>query len=59
MWGWTDFYATGFDHSPAINNFSLTAEFAAVPETSSIVALSTAALCALLHRKHRKHQPTA
>ncbi len=56
---WNDFDASGSDDGLAIDNFSITASFAAVPEPSSIVAISTAALCALLHRKHRKHQPTA
>ena len=56
---WTDFDVPGSDDGLAIDNFSVTASFAAVPEPSSIVAISAAGLCALLHRKRRKHQPTA
>ncbi len=44
-----------------LDNISLsnTLDVAAVPEPSSIVAISAAGLCALLHRKRRKHQTTA
>ena len=53
---WNDFDASGSDDGLAIDNFSLTAQFAAVPEPSSIAFIIASGFCTALYQKRRHHQ---
>jgi hypothetical protein len=53
---WNDFDASGSDDGLAIDNFSLTAQFAAVPEPSSIAFIVASGLCTAIYQKRRHHQ---
>ena len=51
---WTDLDATGSDDGLAIDNFSLTAQFTAVPEPSSIAFLLASGLGAACYKNRRR-----
>ena len=51
---WTDFEASGSDDGLAIDNFSLTSQFAAVPEPSSIAFLLASGLGAACYKNRRR-----
>ena len=51
---WNDFDATGSDDGLAIDNFSLTAQFAAVPEPSSVAFIIAGGLCTAIYQKRRQ-----
>ena len=53
---WSDFDASGSDDGLAIANFSLTAQFAAGPEPSSVVFIIASGLCTALYKKRRQPQ---
>lgn len=53
---WNDLDATGSDDGLAVDNFSLTAQFAAVPEPSSIAFIVAGGLCTALYKKRRQPQ---
>jgi hypothetical protein len=51
---WNDFDATGSDDGLGIDNFSLTAQFAAVPEPSSVAFIIAGGLCTAIYQKRRQ-----
>jgi hypothetical protein len=53
---WLSVDVVGFDDGLAIDNFSLTAQFAAVPEPSSIAFIIASGLCTALYKKRRQPQ---
>lgn len=53
---WQAVDVLGSDDGLAIDNFSLTAQFAAVPEPSSVVFIIASGLCTALYKKRRQPQ---
>lgn len=53
---WLSVDVVGFDDGLAIDNFSLTAQFAAVPEPSSIAFIIASGFCTALYKRRRQPQ---
>ncbi|MFO1000133.1 MAG: hypothetical protein U0936_07340 [Planctomycetaceae bacterium] len=53
---WNDFDSSGSDDGLAIDNFSLTAQFAAVPEPSSIAFIFASGLCTAIYQRRCQRQ---